>query len=161
MKKDVRKFLLGGVFVVGSLGTVMVHAQTGGAQSGSQVQSQPSVQGSVPVHRGSASYADMASVSLQDAVSAAQQFVGASATPISAELEVENGFLVWSVTLGNREVYVDAGDGSVLQTRQAEREPGEYESEGSRSEGEYQDGDSGSENEDGEYENESDEGADD
>ena len=154
MKKDLRTLLLGGALVAGSLGSVVAFAQTGGAQGNSQTQNQmqsqeAAIQGSIPIAQGSAQYADMATVSLGDAVSAAQQSVGSSATPASAELEVENGFLVWDVTLGNQEVLVDAGNGSVLQTMQAEMEDGsedESENEGTES----------AENESGENESEND-----
>ena len=151
MKKALRNVLLGGTLVAGGLGTAVAFAQTGGAQSGSQAQSQaqePAIQGSIPVAQGAAQYADMATVSLGDAVSAAQQAAGSSATPTSAELGVENGFLIWEIMLGNQEVYVDAGNAQVLKTEQAEMEgesENESENEGAES-AESESGESESEN---------------
>lgn len=157
MKKELRNLLLSGALVTGTLGSAMVFAQSGGQTGGAQSQAQQTqmqeqaIQGSVPVAQGMAQYADMATVSLQDAVSAAQQATGVSATPTSVELEVEDGFLVWEVELGNQEVIVDAGDGSVLQTTQAEMEDGdEYENE--EMESEQEDGENEMENESGENE---------
>ena len=160
MKKELRNVLLSGALVAGTLGSAMVFAQTGGQTGGAQTQtqSQPQMQeqavtGSVPVAQGMARYVDMATVSLQDAVSAAQQATGVSTTPTSAELEVEDGFLVWEIEIGNQEIIVDAGDGSVLQTMQAEMEDDSESAESEDEEGEYEEDEyENAENESGENE---------
>lgn len=133
MKRRLRTVLLSGALITGTLGSVVVFAQANTQTQAQTTQSQAQAQaitGSVPIAQGMARYAELATVSLLDAVSAAQQATGVSTTPTSVELSIENGFLVWEVTLGNQDVLVDAGNGSVLQTTQASMtEMGESENE--------------------------------
>ena len=119
MNKELRHILLSGALVAGSLGSALAFAQTNTqtppAQTGGSSQMQtPAVTGSVQVAQGAAMYLDMATVSLQDAVAAAQQASGGTTGATSAELEVVNGYLVWNVTVGNQEILVDAGNGQVF-----------------------------------------------
>ncbi|MGB3491439.1 MAG: PepSY domain-containing protein [Elainellaceae cyanobacterium] len=64
-------------------------------------------------------------IPLQQAIQAAEAFVEGQAA--SAELEVEDGGLVYEVEIGDQEIYIDAGNGRVLYT-----EGGEEETEGNR-----------------------------
>lgn len=149
MNKNVKTLLLGGALVAGTLGSVVAFAQTSSQTTTQQTQTQPPpIVGSVQVGQGVAQYLDRATVSLQDAVAAAQQATGLNTSATSVELEVENGYLVWEVAIGDQEVIVDAGNGEVLQTMQAGMED---ESEGMESEDEGAEHE-GAENESGERE---------
>src|SRR5699024_8616237 len=57
-----------------------------------------------------------AKVDMSEAVTAARSAVTTSAQPVSAELDGDNGYLVWEVVVGNQAVIVDAGNAKVLQT---------------------------------------------
>lgn len=142
MKKELKNLLLTGALVAGTLGSAVVFAQATSQTDATQTQAQPPIVGSVRVPQGAALYLDMAKVSLQAAVTAAQQATGLSASPTSVELEITNGYLVWQVVIGDQEVTVDAGDGQVLQTVQADmEEAGESEHDS------MSDGDEGAEQE--------------
>src|SRR5258708_10454093 len=62
--------------------------------------------------------ASLAKISEAQAKDAAQKSVGGTAT--SVKLENENGGVVYSVTVGTKEVKVDAGNGSVLLSEAAD-----------------------------------------
>ena len=152
MNKELSNILLSGVLVMGAFGSAVVLAQNTTQQNATptntaQPQTQaPAFTGSIQVPRGAALYLDMARVSLQDAVAAAQQATGVTTSPTAVELEVENGFLVWSVTIGDQEVIIDAGNGQVLQTLQAEAHDDEYEGEemgDENDQGEHESGENG------------------
>lgn len=59
----------------------------------------------------------LATVSLPDAVEAAQNSLGSTASPSEVELDDDSGYLAWEVTLGGQEVLIDAGTAEVLTTR--------------------------------------------
>lgn len=76
----------------------------------------------------------LAKITLEEAKQAAESAVGGTAN--SVELETEDGSLVYEVEIGQTEVYVDAGNGTVLYT---ENEDDEDEiSEASRPQGSIQ-----------------------
>lgn len=89
----------------------------GKTQQGAQ---SPSYQGSIPVQEDrsedqeAALYQNLAKVTRDQAVAAAQQALGTQAAPTKVQLGVENGSLVWEVVIGDQEVKVDAGTGQVL-----------------------------------------------
>ena len=56
----------------------------------------------------------LATITMQDALEAAERFAGGQAH--TAELENEEGNLVYEVVIGLEEIYVDAGTGQVLFT---------------------------------------------
>ena len=68
---------------------------------------------------------DQATISVQDAIAAAQGVADGDVKEV--ELEMENGTLIFEVEIGGKEVIVDASDGSVLGT---EQEDGESDDEG-------------------------------
>lgn len=89
----------------------------------------------------------LATVSLEEAIAAAQKATGLSDAVTKAELGNDNGFLVWDIAIGDQEVKVDAGNGEVLQVQQADAEEEVDDSkEGSQHE-EEDGGDEGSEEE--------------
>lgn len=155
MKKELRNILLSGALVTGMLGSAMVFAQSAAPTTPAPTQA---FTGSVQVRQGVAVYLDLAKVSLQDAIAAAQQATGVTTSPTAVELEVENGYLVWNVTLDNQEILIDAGNGQVLQTAQAEAqdESGDEGMQGANEQndqetgqnaaGDNEDGDNGSDN---------------
>lgn len=76
----------------------------------------------------------LAKITLEEAKQAAESAVGGTADSI--ELETEDGSLVYEVEIGQTEVFVDAGNGTVLYT---ENEDDEDEiSEDSRPQGSIQ-----------------------
>lgn len=91
------------------------------------------ISGSIAMPPHDAMLVKLAKVSLVDAIKAAQK--GVPGTPVSAELEGEDGFLVYSVDIATAsqtiEVIVDAGTGKVLQT-EVDEEEGEEGHEHSR-----------------------------
>ena len=62
--------------------------------------------------------ASLAKISSDQAKAAAEKSVGGTAS--SVKLEEENGNVVYAVTVGTKEVKVDAGNGNVLATETAE-----------------------------------------
>ena len=62
--------------------------------------------------------ASLAKVSSDQAKSVAEKSAGGSAS--SVKLEEENGNVVYAVTVGTKEVKVDAGNGNILHTETAE-----------------------------------------
>jgi|UPI000584EFAD hypothetical protein len=62
----------------------------------------------------------LAKITAQQAIQAAETAKGGKAS--SVELENENGNLVYEVTIGQTEVYVDAGNGTVLYTEDKNQE---------------------------------------
>ncbi len=62
--------------------------------------------------------AGQASISADQAKQAAEAQVGGTAS--SVQLDSENGLLVYEVKIGNQEVKVDAGDGSVLKVEKGD-----------------------------------------
>ena len=125
--KWTKTLLLSGALLVGSVGTTVALAQaSGGTATQTQGQTQqPAFTGSIPLPQDNqsesaeaAAYMSMAKVTLDQAVTAAQSSLGNSTAPSSAQLDDENGFLVWEVVIGQQTVKVDAGNGKVLQTEQ-------------------------------------------
>lgn len=96
-----------------ALGLSLAEKVQKGAQS-------PSYQGSIPVQEAQGEdqeatlYQNLAKVTRDQAVAAAQQALGTQAAPSRVQLGVENGYLVWEVVLASQEVKVDAGTGQVL-----------------------------------------------
>ncbi len=60
----------------------------------------------------------LAKISEAQAKAAAEKSVGGTAS--SVKLEEENGNVVYTVTIGDKEVKIDAGNGSVLRTEAAD-----------------------------------------
>lgn len=118
MKQHVIKYALLGVLTVSALGL----AQTDPAQAPTD-QAQPGYTGTIPLPQDNgdegseaAAYQALAKVTLEQAVQAAQQSLGVTTAPSSAQLGNENGFLIWEVVIGDQAVKVDAGDAKILQT---------------------------------------------
>ena len=65
---------------------------------------------------------ELATVTEDDAITAAQQALGVADAPTEVELEVENGYLLWEVEFPGQEVVVDAGSGEVLLIEDEEAE---------------------------------------
>ena len=126
MKQRTKTLLLSSALLVGSVGTTIALAQASGGTTQAQGQTQqPAFTGSIPLPQDNqsegaeaAAYASMAKVTLDQAVTAAQSSLGNSTAPSSAQLDNENGFLVWEVVIGQQAVKIDAGDAKVLQTEQ-------------------------------------------
>ncbi len=127
MKQRTKTLLLSSVLLVGSVGATIALAQaSGGTTTQAQGQDQqPAFTGSIPLPQDNqsegaeaAAYASMAKVTLDQAVTAAQSSLGNTTAPSSAQLDNENGFLVWEVVIGQQAVKIDAGDAKVLQTEQ-------------------------------------------
>lgn len=68
----------------------------------------------------SAQLQSLAKISSQQAQQAAERTIGGKASRV--ELESENGNLVYAVEIGQQEVKVDAGNGRVLYTENANQE---------------------------------------
>ena len=105
------------------LATGLACAQ-GATSTPSQTAGQPSVQGSIRVPQDqtteggeASSLQALAKITMQAAIQAAQQSLGVSDAPSSAQLGNDNGFLTWEIVIGGQEVQVDAGTGSVLATQ--------------------------------------------
>ncbi|MGC8877108.1 PepSY domain-containing protein [Thermus sp.] len=107
----------------------------------------PSYQGSIPVQEAEGNeateaqaYQALAKVTPDQAVKAAQAYLGTSEKPTRVSLGNENGYLVWEVVLAGQEVKVDAGTGQVLHKEAygAEHEEGgaEHEEGGAEEAGE-------------------------
>lgn len=126
MKQRTKTLLLSSVLLVGSVGATIALAQASGGTTQAQGQTQqPAFTGSIPLPQDNqsegaeaAAYASMAKVTLDQAVTAAQSSLGNTTAPSSAQLDNENGFLVWEVVIGQQAVKIDAGDAKVLQTEQ-------------------------------------------
>lgn len=119
-----------GVLAVG----VLALAQVGkNPQPGAQ---SPSYRGSIPVQENlqgegneAQAYQALAKVTAQEAVKAAQQALGTTASPTQVSLGNENGYLVWEVVLAGQELKVDAGTGQVLHQEAHGQEEAGKESE--------------------------------
>ena len=126
MNQRTKTLLLSSALLVGSVGSTVVLAQASGGTTNTQTQTQqPAFTGSIPLPQENqseaaeaAAYPKMAKVTLDQAVTAAQSSLGNSTEPSSAQLDNENGFLVWEVVIGQQTVKIDAGDGKVLLTEQ-------------------------------------------
>lgn len=127
MKKTLITYTLLGVLAAGTFGPVVAFAQQNAPATPRQAQKQDTnLTGSVPIPEDQnlseaeelTQYQSLATVTLNEAVAAAQGATGLNEAPTQVELGDENGFLVWEVVIGNQEVYVDAGNGQVLQTEQ-------------------------------------------
>lgn len=129
MNQRTKTLLIGGTLLVGSFGPAVTLAQTTATPAKTQAQKQtrePSFTGSITLPQNdrsegaeAATYGSMATVSLDQAVKAAQDLLGATDAPTSVQLGDEDGFLIWEVVIGNQAVKVDAGNAKVLQTEQA------------------------------------------
>lgn len=122
--KQAKILLIGGTMLVGSLGTGSAIAQTAPTKAQTQMQ-EPTFTGSVALPQDDQSegaeataYGSIATVTLDQAVKAAQDSLGATDAPVSAQLDNENGFLIWEVVIGDQAVKVDAGNAKILQTEQ-------------------------------------------
>ena len=116
MKKTLVSYTLLGVLATGALAPAAAFAQ----QSATPPSQNTGLTGTIAVPEGEAAelaqYRSLATVTLEEAVAAALQATGLSDSPTKVELGNENGFLVWEVVIGDREVKVDAGSGQVLRT---------------------------------------------
>jgi uncharacterized membrane protein YkoI len=136
-KKTIGMLALGLLLGGGSIGAYQVAAQNNNAaQTPTTVQQQevqePSYKGSITVdetkYEGkseqdeSKALAGLAKITADQAKQAAEAQVGG--TTSSVELDNENGSLVYEVKIGNQEVKVDAGNGSVLKIEQDDNEKG-------------------------------------
>ncbi len=138
MNQQIKTLLISSTLLAGSFGGAVALPQATGTPAKPQTQMQePSFTGSITLPQDdqsegaeAAAYGSMATVSLDQAVKAAQGLLNVSDAPTSAQLDNENGFLVWEVVIGDQAVKVDAGDAKVLQTEQvgAEEEEGDNES---------------------------------
>lgn len=79
---------------------------------------------------------DLASITRNEAIAAAQGELSATTDPSDVELEVENGFLVWEIEVAGQEVVVDAGSGEVLLIESEEADDDDDETEDEAVEGE-------------------------
>jgi len=145
--------------ILGSVGGMIVHAQSGPVPPPTQTQEQPetgaqdnvqdpSYSGGIVVDQaqtdGMSEAEEAAALQGQAIITAADAEAAAlaanpGATVVKSELDNENGVLVYSIELDNGlDVKVDAGDGAVLHTEQAGNDDAEMdeagETEGSESE---------------------------
>jgi len=111
-----------------TVGVMQVAAQSTGTENDldqDQLEmSEPSYQGSITVdgseydsiseQEESNALAKLATITADQAKQYAEEAVNGTETASKVELENENGTLVYEVTIGNQEVKIDAGDGSVL-----------------------------------------------
>lgn len=126
MNQRLKTLLVGSTLFAGSFGGAVAFAQAAATPAKPQAQMQePAFTGSIPLPQDdrsegteAAAYGKVATVALDQAVKAAQRSLGVTDAPTSAQLDNENGFLVWEVVIGDRAVKVDAGDAKVLQTEQ-------------------------------------------
>ncbi len=126
MNQRIKTLLIGSTLFVSSFGGAVVFAQATATPAKPQAQMQePAFTGSITLPQDdqsegaeAAAYGSMATVSLDQAVKAAQDSLGVTDAPTSAQLDNENGFLIWEVVIGDQAVKVDAGDAKVLQTEQ-------------------------------------------
>lgn len=165
MKKTLITYTLLGILAAGTLGPVVASAQQNSPATPRQAQTRDaSLNGSVPVPEDQnlseadelARYQSLTTVTLDEAVAAAQGATGLNDAPTQVELGDENSFLIWEVVIGNREVKIDAGNGQVLQTEQVgakdegdddeDGEEGENETDEDRGEDENEAGEEGTEN---------------
>ena len=141
-KKTLGLLTLGLLLGGGSIGAYQVMAQNSNAtQTPAVVVEQevqdPSYHGSIAVdetkYEGmseqdeSKALTGLAGITADQAKQAAEAKVGGTATDI--ELGSENGTLVYEVKIGNQEIKVDAGDGSILLVEQDDNEQEGIESE--------------------------------
>lgn len=108
------------LLLVAIAGTAFVSALATHRALAKEAQEAP-VQGTVPVQKRTLESAlvNLAAISLPDAV--ARATASHPGKPLKAELENEDGFLIWSVEMVDAsgtttEVTVDAGNGAVLKT---------------------------------------------
>jgi len=125
VKKMLAMILVLSLLVTG--GAMQIAAQSNNTENDSdqdqQEMSEPSYEGSIIVdgseYEGiseqdeSIALAGLATISADEAKQIAETEIGSTASKL--ELGNENGTLVYEVTIGNQEVKIDAGDGSVLQ----------------------------------------------
>ena len=111
-----------------TVGVMQVAAQSTGTENDldqDQLEmSEPSYQGSITVdgseydsiseQEESNALAKLATITADQAKQYAEEAVNGTETASKVELGNENGTLVYEVTIGNQEVKIDAGDGSVL-----------------------------------------------
>lgn len=156
MKKTFIAYTLLGVLAIGTFGPVAAFAQQKSPATQRQAQTQDtSLTGSVPIPEDQnlseaeelAQYQSLATVTLDEAVAAAQGATGLNEAPTQVELGDENGFLVWEVVIGNQEVKVDAGNAQVLQTEQVGAEDEADDDEDSEEDENEADEDGGEDNE--------------
>ena len=113
MRKAVKRNVLTyGVAGALALGGVSVLAQTAEFSGTVPVDATAEMSDSAEYEQ----YLALATVSLPDAITAAQDSLGSEALATEVELDEEGGFLVWEIDLGGQTVYVDAGSAEVLAT---------------------------------------------
>jgi|GEM_PF-5207883 len=112
----------------GSFG-IMVSANNVEAQvthSTTTLEQEPQLNGSIQlVEDQSIEYQQLVKITEVDAIVVAEAKIGGIASDV--ELEVENGSLIYEVTIGKQEVMIDAGNGTILLV---ESENNRYEDEG-------------------------------
>ena len=134
-KKTIGMLALGLLLGGGSIGAYQVAAQNNNAaQVPATTQQQeaqdPSYKSSIIVDEAkyegkseqdeSKALAGLAQITVDQAKRVAEAKIGGTASDV--ELDNENGSLVYEVTIGNQEVKVDAGNGSILKVEQDDNE---------------------------------------
>ena len=119
-KKSAGALLALALILAGGAYGVMSSSGIVSANSNGVEEQEPNLNGSIQVAddeslseaQAQSEYSALAKISEADAIKIAEAEVGGTAK--GAELEAENGSLVYEVEIGNQEVLVDAGTGSVL-----------------------------------------------
>lgn len=144
-KKIISMLVLGLLLGGGAIGAYQVMAQNSSVAEKSAVAQQdvqePSYHSSIAVDETkyedkseqdeSKILAGLAKITADQAKKAAEAKIGSAAS--SVELGSENGSLVYEVKIGNQEVKVDAGNGSILKVEQADNEKKGIENETKKS----------------------------
>jgi len=95
-----------------ALGAMSALAQTPGFTGSVSVRDDEALGDNAEYER----YLELATVSLPEAIAAAQGSLRSTALPSEAELGEERGYLVWEVTVAGQAVLVDAGNAQILAT---------------------------------------------
>ena len=110
-----------GLLLFGTAGLVMARGQSENEET-----QEPKYTGSIPVAEQtdteglSAEVMDLAKISMDDAVQTVLA-LNKNARLVGIELDIENGYLVYSVSLNDGEVVkVDAGNGEILYSEKSE-----------------------------------------
>ena len=149
-KKIIGMLALGLLLGGGSIGAYQVAAQNNNATQVSTATQQqetqdPSYKGSIMVDEAkyegkseqdeSKALAGLAQITADQTKQAAEIKIGGTAS--SVELDNENGNLIYGVRIGNQEVKVDAGNGSMLQVENDDNEKESAELEESEKGGDF------------------------
>ena len=119
-----------------------------------------SFKGSTPYQSGMTleEAAELAAVSKEEAILAAQTLLGSSVEAISAEITVVDGFIVWAIDLGSQVAYIDVSDPALSSTQEVMADAyagNEYDDD------EYEEEEEEEEEDDDDYEKEDDDDGDD